>query len=170
MVKNTNGDKMKKYLLFVILIILVGCSLSNNPTSRVEELLGKYQRGDKSIVINTDSMIMGVGDDGLNNRYEKLIKRQYKNMSYEIKDEKIDGDTAVITTEIKVMDFKSVYQKYINSNYNTNDIDKIIIDELEKVSDKITYTIDFNLTRDEDGVWIVDGLTTEQTNKLLGIY
>ena len=113
---------------------------------------------------------MGVLDDNLNNRYEKLIKKQYKNMSYEIKDEKIDGDVAVITTEIKVMDYKSVYQRYINSDYNTDDIDKVIIDELEKVSYKITYTIDFNLTRDEDGVWIVDDLTTEQTNKLLGIY
>ena len=167
MVKNTNGDYMKKYLFIFVVLILVGCSLSNNPTSRVEELLGKYQRVDKDIIIDTTSLTTGVVNDDLNSRYEKLIEKQYKNMSYEIKDEKIDGDTAVITTEVKVMDFKSVYQKYSNNN---NGYDETIIDELENVKDKITYTIDFNLTRDEDGEWNVEGLTTEQTSKLLGIY
>lgn len=161
---------MKRYLVFLLVLVLVGCSLSNNPTSRVEELLGKYQRVDDSIIIDTASLTTGIVDDELNNRYEKLIEKQYKNMSYEIKDEKIDGDVAVITTEVKVMDFKSIYQKYSNNNYNVDDYNKVIIDELENVKDKITYTIDFNLSRDEDGEWSVDGLTTEQTSKLLGIY
>ena len=45
---------MKKILLlgntlFIILTILVGCSLSNTPTSKVEELFSKYQMMDEDI-------------------------------------------------------------------------------------------------------------------------
>ena len=42
---------MKKIILvFTFLLILVGCSLSNSPTSKVEDLLTKYQTLDKDII------------------------------------------------------------------------------------------------------------------------
>ena len=41
---------MKKIVsLFIFLLLLVGCSLSNSPTSKVEELLNKYQTLDSDI-------------------------------------------------------------------------------------------------------------------------
>ena len=41
---------MKKILsLFIFLLLLVGCSLANSPTSKVEDLLTKYQTLDKDI-------------------------------------------------------------------------------------------------------------------------
>ena len=42
---------MKKIIsIFIFLLLLVGCSLSNSPTSKVEDLLTKYQTLDKDIV------------------------------------------------------------------------------------------------------------------------
>lgn len=164
---------MKKYLIILLglfITILSGCSINNNPTSKTEELLGKYQMLDKTIDIDTTELTTGEVDDKLEKRYKKLIENQYRNMSYEIKDEKIDGDEATITTEIKVLDFKNVYEKYTSNTYDVNEYNNLVIDDLEKVKDKITYTIDFTVTKNNNGNWEVEPLTTEQTSKLLGIY
>ena len=41
---------MKKIIsMFILLLLLVGCSLSNTPNSKVEELLSKYQMLDSDI-------------------------------------------------------------------------------------------------------------------------
>ena len=40
---------MKKLLLLIISITLLGCSMNNTPTSKVEELLAKYQNLDQEV-------------------------------------------------------------------------------------------------------------------------
>ncbi len=99
---------MKKILtIFMFLLVLVGCSLSNSPTSQVEDLLNKYQKLDSDIksgieeVVNEENLT-----DNQKDRYRKLIEKQYKNLTYQVTDERVDGDKAVITTEIEVMDYK----------------------------------------------------------------
>jgi uncharacterized protein YcfL len=164
---------MKKYLLILsvlFIIVLSACSINNTPTSKVEELLSNYQMLDKSISIDTSLLVTGDVDDSLEQRYKKIIEKQYKNMTYEIKDEKIDGDEATITTEIKVTDFKSIYDKYMPNNYNANEYNNVIINDLEQTKEKITYTVEFIVLKNTKGDWEVENLTTEQTNKLLGIY
>ena len=50
--------RMKKIIsIFIFLLLLVGCSLSNSPTSKVEDLLTKYQTLDKDIVNGINSII-----------------------------------------------------------------------------------------------------------------
>ena len=95
---------MKKILsLFIFLLLLVGCSLANSPTSKVEDLLTKYQTLDKDIktgideVINEETLTSEQKD-----RYRNLIEKQYKNLAYQIKDERIDGDTATIPVFISL--------------------------------------------------------------------
>ena len=69
---------MRKIIsIFIFLILLVGCSLSNSPTSLVEELLSKYQRFDSDI----ESGISNVLDDEnltstQKERYKKLLENQ----------------------------------------------------------------------------------------------
>ena len=49
---------MKKIVsLFIFLLLLVGCSLSNSPTSKVEELLNKYQTLDSDIKSGIDDVL-----------------------------------------------------------------------------------------------------------------
>ena len=165
---------MKKKIIIIASIficILTGCQLSNNPTSKVEELLSKYQMLDKDISIlylnlSNDNSI----DTSLQERYEKLIKNQYKNLSYEIKEEKIDGENATVTVQIEVLDYKSVFEKYEKTDYSTQEYHKKILDELEKVKGKITYTIDFAVTKDDKGNWNNEPVGEEEREKLLGMY
>ena len=79
---------MKKILsLFIFLLLLVGCSLSNSPTSKVEDLLTKYQMLDKDIkdgieeVVNEETLTSNQKE-----RYRKIIEKQYKNLTYQVKE------------------------------------------------------------------------------------
>lgn len=162
----------KKIFLFLILLMffITGCELSNNPTSKVEELLGKYQKLDDSIAIIYGDLS---NEENLTNdqkdRYKKLIEKQYEDLSYEIKEEKIDGDNAVITTQIEVKNYKDIINKYSINNYDTNDYHNLLLDNLEDAKDKVTYTIDFKVIKVKDE-WQVDDLDNEQKQKLLGLY
>ena len=48
----TNGDNMKKLKYIVVslaVFLLMGCTMSNTPTSKVEDLFSKYQTLDNDI-------------------------------------------------------------------------------------------------------------------------
>lgn len=168
---------MKKIIsIFIFLILLVGCSLSNSPTSLVEELLSKYQRFDSDI----ESGISNVLDDEnltstQKERYKKLLENQYRNLSYEIKDERIDGDEATISTEIKVINYKKAindtYNHYQGKNdYTLEEYNDTKLDNLENEKEKVTYTIDFDVKKDKDGNWKISSLSNETIKKIQGMY
>lgn len=164
---------MKKIFLINIIflsILLAGCSIANTPTAKVEELLGNYQRLDKNIKINyydlSDTRDLSSTNQ---DEYNKLIRDQYQSLSYEIKEETIDGNNATVTTSIKVTDFKKIINKYNKNEYSTEEYHNLIIEDLKKAKDKVTYTIDFTLIKDNEGNWQVDDLTNEMREKILGI-
>lgn len=162
----------KKIFLFLtaFIIFLTGCELSNNPNSKVEELLGNYQRLDNTINITyTDLTDETNLTDEQKERYTKLIEDQYEDMSYEIKEEEIDGDTAIITTQIEVKNYKDVINKYAINNYETEEYHNLLLDDLENTKELVTYTIEFKVTKINDE-WTINELDTEQKQKLLGMY
>ncbi len=152
-----------------LLLFLTGCNLSNTPNGKVEELLGKYQSLDSSIIINPNILANDNDlDDDLEKQYSDIIKKQYQSMSYDIKDTMEDGDKAVVTVEVEVINYKKIINHMTgNISYNYH---KRLIKNLKNSHDKVTYTIDFNLSKDNNGKWSVDALSNDQENKLLGIY
>ena len=168
---------MKKIVsLFIFLLLLVGCSLSNSPTSRVEDLLNKYQTLDSDISSGINDVLKEENlNDSQKDRYRKVIEKQYKGLTYQIKDERIDGDTAIISTEIEVMDYKKVinetnsYYQSIN-NYTVEDYNNTKLDKLEKAKDKVKYTIDFEVKKDKNGNCKLSSLSNEAIKKIQGMY
>ena len=163
----------KKIITFLVLLMIfvTGCDLENNPNAKVEEFLGNYQRLDDNVVISYTSLTPSVDlSEEQQSRYWKLIEDQYKNLVYELKDEKVDGDKATVTVEIEVTNFKKTMDKYNYASYSDNEYNNKLLDELESIEEKVQYTIDFELTKDDNGDWSVDDLTTEASDKLLGIY
>ena len=168
---------MKKIILmFVFLLLLVGCSLSNTPTSKVEDLLSKYQMLDSDISEGIDDILE---EETLTSeqrdRYRKLIEKQYKNLTYEIKDEKIDGNIAIITTEIEVLDYKKIVNETNNTyqgrnDYTVEEYNNTKLDALEAAKEKVTYTIDFDVKKDNDGNWELLSLDNETIKKIQGMY
>ena len=168
---------MKKIIsIFIFLLLLVGCSLSNTPTSKVEDLLTKYQTLDKDIVDGINNILEEENFTSIQkDRYKKIIEKQYRNLSYEIKNERIDGDTATITTEIEVIDYKkiinNVNNKYQgNDNYTVEEYNNTKLDNLEKAKDKVKYTIDFEVKKDKDSNWYLTSLSNETIKKIQGMY
>lgn len=176
---------MKKKILLIVLSILflTGCMMSNTPTSKVEALLNKYNSNDEAIVSELKDYLDGKElSKDLKEKYQEVYLKQFSDLKYEVKDEVIDGDNAVVTAQVTVYDF---YKTEMNSNnyltehrdefyndegiYDKEKFEKYKLDELEKTNEKIDYTIDFNLKK-VDGEWTVDNLTQEQLEKIHGVY
>lgn len=116
---------MKKILLcfscIMAIVLLSGCSMDNTPTKKVENFLDNYKNQDETVLtqlkdmVDTDSLM----DETQKRTYTDIMKKQYKDMTYTIKDEVIDGDTATVTTEIEVYDYYKI-NKDAEDYYNKN--------------------------------------------------
>lgn len=170
-------NKMKKNIilgitLLITLTTLVGCSLANTPTSKVEDLFSKYQRLDDDITIEIEELL---NTETLTNeqkeKYRKVIEDQYKNLTYEIKDEKIDGDIAVVTVQIEVLDYrKAISELNTSGNFDVLEYNNKKLEVLEKVKDKVTYTLEIEVTKDKDGNWKLSDLSSNDIKKIQGMY
>lgn len=163
---------MKKIILIIFsLNMLVGCSLGNTPTSRVEDMLTNYQMNKDIIDISYTNLTTDTNlNQDIRKGYEDAIAKQYRNLSYEVKDEVIDGDSAIVTIEIEVMNYKNAIDKYDKNAYEVNKYHELILNEMKESKEMITYTLDITLTKNKNDTWKVDDLTMENRNKLLGIY
>ncbi len=155
--------KYLKYLLIIIPIIsLTACHLANTPTSIVEDYLTKYQKLDKDVEKEINDVVENSAvDDSDKERYKKVIEKGYQNLTYKIKDEKIDGNLATVEVQIEVLDYKKIVN---NSDITTR------IDELEKASENINYTINFELSKDDSGNWILNTPSDSDLKKIQGMY
>lgn len=177
---------MKKIIVIVlILITLTGCNkLMNTPTKKVEAMLNNYVTLNKDVLDDLDNTLLSetIMTSEQKEHYKKILKRQYQNMSYEIKNETIDGKTAVVEVEIKVYDYYKVNQKsenYFNNNQSefkmedgTIDITKYNeykLNALDKANDRVTYTLNLTLSQD-NGNFVLDDLTDTEISKIHGLY
>ena len=176
---------MKKLIGIGLCILLCGCNdLSNTPTKKTEEFLKKYQSLDSSVLTDLDNVLNE--DTTLNESqkvmYEDIMKKHYQNLVYEIKEETIDGDEAVVTVEISVTDFKKVLDEannYMNNNmeefndengnYSVSKFNDYKLNKLKDAKDKVRYTLEISLTRVNDE-WTVDTQDQMTYDKINGVY
>lgn len=193
---------MKKTLLFIscmiLSIILSGCSMSNTPTKQVEEFLDNYTSNNEDVLTQLKDMVSqdSLMNDDQRKTYTDIMKKQYKDLTYEIKDERIDGDNATVTAEIEVYDYYKLNQEsqdYYNNNKDefsdkdeSNDDEGLIekatdavtssvkyveyrLNKLKDAKDRIKYTIDFTLTK-KDGKWVLNDIDDATRQKIHGLY
>ncbi len=173
---------MKKLLVILSIFLLVGCEINNTPKKKVEQFLSNYQVLHKDVISDLDGMINKTNyTSEQKERYKELMKKQYKSLIYEIKDETIDGNTAFVDVQIEVINYGKRLadcENYLNEHrdlFTTNgtyDETKFLsyqLDELEKEKERIKYTITFNLTK-VDGKWEINDLTETMEDKINGIY
>ena len=177
---------MKKILyIFLAVMLLTGCGeISNTPTKQVEGFFNQYQILDQDVLNDLDQIISKEEKFDATNKqkYRDVIKKQYKNLTYYVKEEKVDGDTATVTVEITVYDFASAMAEA--EDYKNNHIEEFndetgnfsgskyidyVIEQLDKTKERIKYTLDLGLTKIDDK-WRLDGLDSDTEDKILGIY
>ena len=177
---------MKKILLmFTLIILLTGCNnLMNTPTKKVEYLLSKYQKNDEEVLTQLGDTLLtdAILSVEQKERYKNIMTRQYKDLTYTVKNEAIDGKTAMVEVEIEVYDYsKAITEtedkllsdadlfKDDSGNINTNLYNDNKLTALENMNDRIKYTINFTLSK-ADEEWIVDDLTETERMKIHGLY
>ena len=174
---------MKKILSIILMaFILVGCNMSNTPTKKVEEFLMSYQTLSDDVISDLELSTETENLTSTNKTtYMDVMQRNYKNLKYEITDEKVNGDEATVTAKITVYDlYKAMKESndYLNDNstefeidgtYDQNKYREYELNEMLKTNYTIDYTIDFNLKKIDDE-WVLmepDNITKE---KIHGIY
>lgn len=171
---------MKK-LFYVLLsvFILTGCGKMNNtPTKKVEALLSKYQSNDSEVMNDLDNVLLMDSNftDDERNDYKEFMKKHYQDMTYKVKDESIDGDSATVEVEITVRNYSGAvneandYRLNNASEFNdSNTFASYRLGKLKDVTDTETYTIVFTLTKTNDE-WQVNPLSSDDESKLNGLY
>ncbi len=179
---------MKKVLVFLAcfmsILIFSGCDLNNTPTKKVEAYLNNYRNLDAAVVNQLDETVNvdTIMDVTQKNNYKDILKKQYKDLTYTIKDETIDGNTAKVKVEIEVYDYYKLTNeadKYYATtpdefkDENGNIVETKYIDyKINKMKDykeRVKYTIDFTLTK-TDRTWVLDNITEETRQKIHGLY
>lgn len=177
---------MKKILLvlFISVVCLTGCTfLSNSPKDAVSKFLNNYKNNDKVIVDELNDYLNSQDlDEETLEDYREIYLRQYSNLKYEIKDEKIDGDKAIVDVQITVFDYYKT-DKSAGDYFTANQADFINddgdvdfakyfaykINKMLDTTDTVDYTLTLNLTKNDD-TWEIEPLTTEELSKLHGTY
>ena len=229
---------MKRIILCIscimAILFLSGCSMDNTPTKKVENFLDNYKNQDETVITQLDEMVTsdGLMNDNQRTTYTDIMKRQYEDLTYEIKDEVIDGDTATVTVEIEVYDYYKINQEAnqyytehpdeFTTNNNNDEVGPVVSTEegarnrveegvegvvdgaqdavegvtesaedviegatdvitdnskyidyrlgrLNEAKDRVTYTIDFTLTKVND-VWTLNEIDDVTRQKIHGLY
>ena len=177
---------MKKLLIaFMSITLFIGCTdLSNTPIKKTEDFLSRYQTLDNAVLTDLDEVILQ--DTTMNEEqkkdYKDIMKKHYQNLTYEVKDEVINGDDALVTVEITVTDFKKIMDEtsaYMNQNieefYDDSGNYSVVIftdyrlSKLKDAKEEVKYTIDFLLTK-VNNQWQINELTQDVYDKINGLY
>ena len=158
--------------------------MDNTPTKKVEALLTKYQTLDDDVLedldktLNKDTSL----NDEMRTEYRNFMKKHYADLTYEIKDEIIDGNVATVRAEITVRDYSDIVtnaeayrldneDEFVDEDGNYNDLlfTQYRLDKLKEAEGLVTYTMEFNLTKQNDE-WVVEQLSYEDLSKINGLY
>jgi len=180
---------MKKLLCLLIasIFLITGCengTLLNTPTKKVEMFLSNYQTLDADVLSQLDNVVENeeAFNDTQKNKYRDIMKKHYQDLTYEIKEETINADTATVTTEIEVTDYSKVMTesdtykdehedefKNAEGEYDESLFIDYRLNKLKEAKEKVKYTIDFTLIKVDDE-WKLDTITEEQEEKIHGLY
>ena len=177
--------KIISFLAIFTLFICCGCNkeMYNTPNKRVEMFLENYQSLDDEVLTQLDDTLANEDmTEEQKERYKDIMKKHYQNLTYEIKDEVVDGDTATVTAEIEVTDYTKVMNDadtYLDENeaefnndegvYDESLFNDYRLDQFETAKDTVKYTIDFTLTKVDDE-WQLDDITDIDEQKIHGMY
>ncbi|HHX94049.1 MAG TPA: hypothetical protein GX690_03030 [Tenericutes bacterium] len=179
---------MKKILTFAVLCItLTGC-FRMTPSEEVDRYFEMYKGARDEGEINAQLLgyinrVEGLTEEQRDD-YRNILEKQYDFLTYNIKDEEIDGDNATVRVQIEVYDLQKVFREtanYVEENreefYDEDDILNIetyndyLLDQLRDNTDTTIYTINIRLRKNnEDKKWDILPLSQDDLDKIHGVY
>ena len=175
---------MKKILIFLFMLLLItGCAKDKNiPREEVQKLFLNYNSLTSDLLIQLDKVIDGESlNETQKTKYKDVLKRQYEDLKYKIKDEVISDDKAIVSVEIEVYDLLKVIKDsddylehnkeefYENNEFSNEKFWDYKLDKMSTTNDRITHTLDLSLTK-IDNRWVLDELLETDRQKIHGLY
>lgn len=176
---------MKKILMVLLsCLFMTGCSLTEQKASdAVKDYLSQYNNLSDTVVVDIATLVDSENlNDDQKKVYEKVLEKQYQDLSYKINNEEYNGDSAEVEVTITVYDLYKAQTDaatYLSNNLEefngTNgsyDNEKYMdykLEQMKKMTDTVEYTIDFKVKKVDDK-WVVEQLSTEDLEKIHGIY
>lgn len=175
---------MKKILgIFVCLLMVVGCSCSNDKAAdAVEKYLNDYKGLSDNVLADIDELVENENlTDKASDTYKEVLKRQYRDLIYTIENEDYDGDTALVTVKITVYDLYKAQKdasEYLSEHpdefltdgeYDNDLYMEYKLEEMRDTNETISYNIVFTITK-SDGNWVVEQPNEETLEKIHGVY
>lgn len=174
---------MKKICsLILIVLFLAGCG-ENSARGAVEGYLKKYKTLDSEVLVDLEEVVESEDlNEKQKEKYRDILKKQYKDLSYEIVEEEYDNDLDYITVKITVYDLykaqedASIYLENnpdeFNKDNGTYDKDKYLdykLDKMKNTTQRVDYTIVFTVTKENDK-YVVEQPTENDLLKIHGVY
>lgn len=174
---------MKKIIILIISLFIAGCvDLTNTPIRKVEELFHKYQTLDSSLINNLDYYVeMNNYTKKQKDEYRSIMKRQYRDLTYVIKEEETEGDNSTVKVEIEVYDYNKAIEE--SNNFFIHNQEYFLVDGLvdntkfldyklalmSETNERVKYSLEFHLKK-EDGIWILKDINEDDRLKIHGVY
>lgn len=174
---------MKKIVaLLLTVLIIAGCGV-NTARNAVESYLKKYKTLDSEVLVDLENTIE---KENLNNNqqeaYRDVLKKQYKDLSYEIVEEEYDDVVSYVTVKVEVYDLHKAQENasyYLQNNkeefnddngeYSSDKFLDYKLEQMKKMADRVEYTITFTVIKDNDK-YVVEQPTENDLKKIHGVY
>ena len=174
----------KVFLVISICLVLAGCGwIKKTAKGAVEDYLNQYKNLSSNVISDMENIIK---DENLTDKqkevYTDALKRQYQDLKYSIESEDYNGDNATVEVKITVYDLYKVQKEadeYLSNNpdeFKDGDVysDELYmdykLDKMKKSTDTVDYNITFNVTKDDNGNYQVVDLSSQDLEKIHGIY
>ncbi len=167
---------MRVFFLIFLCLFFCGCT-KTDARFEVESYLNKFKNHDELVRQSLNDILEEQQlDDEDKSLYELIMKRQYTDLEYKVKDEKYNGDEAVISVLITVYDYensKNLALEEINDNpFKYDTLDErlhLILKKMDEEEKRIDYSIDFKVFYYDDK-WVLDKPSISVLEKIHGIY
>lgn len=168
-------------LLVTLVTILIVKSNNKSPVAQTKEYMNHYQKLDKDIIKNIKYEYTDDLTPTQKEKYIDIMKRQYENIEYDIREEVVNKTDAIITVEFTVYDLSSAMEransyvevysdKFMKGNkfdpYKATDYK---LKTLMKYDERVTYSIDFFYYK-EKGKWKMTDLGEVDLKKINGTF
>ncbi len=174
---------MKKVLtIFIMLLILTACG-GNTPKGAVDNYLKKYRNLDSEVLVDLEEIVKKENlSKEQQDKYRDVLKKQYKDLSFEIVEEEYNDNVSYVTAKVNVYDLykaQSDASKYLANNpekfYNENneyDVNLFLdykLDKMKNTTDRVEYNVTFTVVKENDK-YVVEQPSEETLQKIHGIY
>lgn len=163
---------MRKIIIIIVSCFIFGGCIKTDARFEVESYLNKFKNHDEAVVSSLNDILDELDDED-KELYELVMKRQYTDLEYKIKEERYNADEAFITVLITVYDYEKskndALEEIGTEVVSAEERLHLILKKMDEEEKRINYTIDFKVFYQDDK-WQLEKPSYEVLEKIHGIY